>query len=500
MERFRQVVEFAPNALVMVGPAGNIEIANAQVETLFGYSRSELIGSPVEMLVPERYLNDHSQNRLNFMRYPQSRPMGHGRDLYGRRKDGRELPIEIGLQPVATDSGLCILVSIFDISSRRVLEGRYQEALARLQVSEDKFRSILGSIGEAIIIVTPQNGVIESANTAGAEMLEGAVTETSHPVRLFAGSQGERLREAMTKVSRANPAEYLEIEIPISIDKSSWMDVSLRHAVMNGKEAIVLVARDVTERRAMEAQLRQALKLEAIGTLAGGVAHELNNLLQPIIMMTELVLLGTAPGSKQAHQLGRVLDASVKASEIVRRILDFGRLDREKYDRIELSRVVREGLVFARSMLPSTIKLIAEIDDQVGRVLGDATQITQMVINLATNARDAIGSKIGKITVSLSRLDSVSMSIRNALRLGELKNQPYARLVVEDSGSGMSKETIDRIFEPFFTTKEVGRGTGLGLSVVRGIIARHNGAMSIQSSVNRGTKFTIYLPIVESLP
>jgi two-component system, cell cycle sensor histidine kinase and response regulator CckA len=245
----------------------------------------------------------------------------------------------------------------------------------------------------------------------------------------------------------------------------------------------------------LQAKLRQTEKMEAIGTLAGGVAHELNNLLQPIIMMTELVASELPEGSSHHTRLLRVADAGSKASEIVQRILAFGRMDEVSHDLLDIAFVTREAMSFIRTILPSSITLNVEIDDFVGMVRGDKTQLTQVLINLATNARDAIGANVGTVWVSLSRSSTeIEMPISG---IGTLEPGAYAVLAVRDTGVGMDKATVQRVFEPFFTTKGVGLGTGLGLSVTHGIVAGHGGTIQVESTPGGGTSFWIRLPIQE---
>jgi NO-binding membrane sensor protein with MHYT domain/signal transduction histidine kinase len=263
------------------------------------------------------------------------------------------------------------------------------------------------------------------------------------------------------------------------------------------------IALDQTDRIAtsaqnakLQAKLRQAEKMEAIGTLAGGVAHELNNLLQPIIMMTELVLTELPRDGENVAQLNRVVDAGAKAAEIVQRILAFGRADEVSHNLLDIGVVAREAISFVRTILPSSITLKVEIDDTVGAVRGDKTQLTQVLINLATNARDAIGANVGTVWMSLSKTDIKGGGPVSAV--GTLAAGPHAVLTVRDSGAGMDKATVNRIFEPFYTTKGVGKGTGLGLSVTHGIITGHGGAIHVESTPGVGTSFSVLLPIAEA--
>jgi signal transduction histidine kinase len=297
----------------------------------------------------------------------------------------------------------------------------------------------------------------------------------------------------MEKVQAAGQVEHFNWEVIAQDGQTFWADISLRVAPISGKNELLMVVRNVTDRRMIETQLRRALKLQAIGTLAGGVAHELNNLLQPILMMTELAMMDMPEGGEQAKRMERVLNAGVKASQIVRRILEFGRVDQEVHGTITLNKLIHEGVALIRAMLPSTIGITLDIADEACNVQGDATQITQLLINLATNARDAIGREVGDISITLSK---ARVGKETAVTgVGLLKAGEYAVLRVGDSGVGMDADTVERIFEPFFTTKVVGSGTGLGLSVVRGIVVRHKGALQVESAVGKGTACLVYLPI-----
>jgi signal transduction histidine kinase len=364
-----------------------------------------------------------------------------------------------------------------------------------------ELRSIFSAVGEGIFIACPNTGCIRQANEAGLAMFNVAATGQSELT--IAGLLYNRAEEAqhyatalIEKVLAAGQVEHFNWEVIAQNGQTFWADITLRVAPISGQNEILIVVRNVTDRRTIETQLRQALKLQAIGTLAGGVAHELNNLLQPILMMTEMAMMEMPEGGEQAKRLERVLNAGIKASQIVRRILDFGRVDQEVHGTINLNKVVHEGVALVRAMLPSTIGITLDVGDDACNVQGDATQLTQLLINLATNARDAIGRDVGNIFITLSRMRvEKEMSITG---VGSLKAAEYAVLQVEDSGVGMDAETVERIFEPFFTTKAVGSGTGLGLSVVRGIVVRHKGALQVKSALSKGTACLVYLPIDDS--
>lgn len=248
------------------------------------------------------------------------------------------------------------------------------------------------------------------------------------------------------------------------------------------------------DRRNLERHLRHAQRLESLGTLAGGVAHEFNNVLQPIMLYTDLTLEDIAENSDARKNLTKVLDLAKRARGLSNQILTFGRLDAEaELEVTELSSVIEGALTMIRALLPATVDLRAEISADIGVVRCDASQIKQLLVNLCNNAFQALSSADSYIKVSLKE---VGISTPFAAMHPRLRVGPYALLEVVDTGHGMDSQTLNRIFEPFFTTQAVGEGTGLGLSVVHGIVMRHDGEIIVSSESGKGTQFRIYLPLV----
>jgi PAS domain S-box-containing protein len=253
----------------------------------------------------------------------------------------------------------------------------------------------------------------------------------------------------------------------------------------------VAVKQDVTERRQLENQLRQAQKLEAVGTLAGGIAHDFNNILGAIIAFTEMTKMDHQGDAELQDNLDEVLKASQRASTLVRQILAFSRQQQLKRSCVQISSVVKEVLKLLRATLPSTIAIEQGIAANLPDVLADVTQIHQVMMNLCTNAAHAMRGTQGRLRV---QLDALHLPPEEPLPDALLAAGDYVRLIVSDTGHGMTAEILERIFEPFFTTKGPGEGTGLGLSVVHGIVKEHGGVIAVESEPGRGTTFTIYLP------
>ncbi len=245
------------------------------------------------------------------------------------------------------------------------------------------------------------------------------------------------------------------------------------------------------EKAILEVKLRQSQKLEAIGTFAGGIAHEFNNNLGVIIGYTDMVKEGLPEGSQDREDLDAVMRSGQRAKKLVQQILEFSRPKEHQLLRVDISHVVRDTLGFLVSSFPSSLKVKQKISSKTINVNADPDQISQLLVNVISNAEQALDGK-GVISVSLQ---SVTITDKDVENIPELSCGDYAKIVVSDTGDGMSETTVNRIFDPFFTTKEVGQGTGLGLSVVHGIVKRHKGAVTVASELNKGTIFTVYLPL-----
>jgi len=253
----------------------------------------------------------------------------------------------------------------------------------------------------------------------------------------------------------------------------------------------VAVKQDITERLQMEKRMLQAQKMEAIGTLAGGIAHDFNNMLAALFGYAYLLQQDTMGNPLAQESVAEILTAANRAKDLVQQILSFSRQREQKPQVIKLDTIVKEALKFLRASLPAHIKIEKELAVEVPAVLADPTQIYQVTMNLATNALHAMGEQPGRLLV---RLDSVLPTEPLLQAHRELRPILYARLTVSDTGHGMDARTLERIFEPFFTTKPVGKGTGLGLAVVHGIVEAHKGIITVESQVGLGTTFTLYFP------
>ena len=259
----------------------------------------------------------------------------------------------------------------------------------------------------------------------------------------------------------------------------------------DGLNSKLTVFRDITEFKKMEISLRQAQKMESIGTLAGGIAHDFNNILFPIMGHTEILIQGLSGDSPLKESLNKIYTSTLRARDLVRQILTFSRQESSELRPMKMQPIIKEALKLIRSTIPTTIKIQQDIHPDCGIIKADPTQIHQIIMNLIANAYHAIGEGEGMLNINLKEIELGKHDIKNHDMLPGV----YACLTVSDSGIGMDKELIDKIFDPFFTTKEKGKGTGMGLAVVHGLVKNMKGSIKVHSEPGQGTQFDIYFPL-----
>jgi signal transduction histidine kinase/ActR/RegA family two-component response regulator len=298
--------------------------------------------------------------------------------------------------------------------------------------------------------------------------------------------------------------EHLNTELTAEITERQRAEAALRTA----QEALAVrvqertaelattleqLQKEMVERQRLTEELRQVQKMEAVGRLAGGVAHDFNNILAAMIGYTELSMYNIPASNPAWHQLQEVLRAGQRAKALVHQILTFSRRTEQAHTPVQLPPLVEEALALLRASLPSSIEIRQHIDPEVGAVLADPTQLHQVIINLCANAEHAMRQTGGVLDVRLEavKVDTALAAQHPALHLG-----PHVQLTVRDTGQGMPPDVVEHIYDPFFTTKAAGEGTGIGLSVVHGIVVNHGGTITVESRVDYGTTFMIYLPCI----
>jgi PAS domain S-box-containing protein len=439
-------------------------------DQVVGRAIDEVIPEPSRALVLDNYLRAIHERRTVTWDEVSVYPSGV---KYG----------EVSMTPLFDGNDVCtnLLGTVHDVTERRLTEQRVAEQAALLDKANDA------------ILVSGLDGVIQYWNN-GAE-------------RVYGWSRSETIGRNIQTLMRGE-TEALDQAQQRLLEDGHWSG-ELVHFTKAGRRIIVecswtlirdersqprsalIINTDISARKSLEAQVLHAQRLESLGTLAGGVAHDFNNLLTVIRASLELTRADLPKEHPARNLLGEADTAAIRGSELVRQLLTFSRRDVATRRVARLQPLVTEALGLLRVTLPSSVRLETRFDPDVPEVLADSTQIHQVVMNLGTNAIQAMAGRAGRFEVRVQRvvLETALNTHSTILRPGE-----YARLVVADSGNGIDTTTLDHIFDPFFTTKAPGEGTGLGLSVVHGIVRSHDGGIIVRSAPGRGTEFDLYFP------
>jgi len=495
------LLETLPDAIVAVDRAGTIVQVNSQTQELFGYDRDELIGQKVEMLVPENYRHEHHHHRENFAQTPKTRRMGAGLDLYGRRRNGSEFPVEISLSPVSTEHGIFVLSAIRDISDRKKIEEElrraheelYQKTVEQLGESRSRLALIIDSSEDAIIS-KGLDGTITSWNK-GAERIYGYTPEEviGKNISLLAPTDHpDEIPEILRKIARGESVEHDE-SVRVTKD-GRHLDVSISVSPLRDAKGDIVgasaIERDITAQKRAEGQVHQSQKMEAIGRLAGGVAHDFNNILGIINACAEFLRDRLDPAAESSQYVENIKKSIERGSSLTRQLLTFSRSSVIQPRVLDLNERLKDVSKLLRPLMVDDVEILIMSKSPTAVVEADPGQLDQIVVNLAVNARDAM-PRGGKFILETraERFDEGFAEQHQAMSAGK-----YVVLAVSDTGNGMDEATASRIFEPFFTTKEMGKGTGLGLATVYGIVKQSAEHILVYSEMGHGTTFKIYLP------
>jgi len=405
------------------------------------------------------------------------------------RKDGSTVWLENIVKAIRDPHGA--LIGIHGVS-RDITERRQAEEA--LRESESKFRSLFDLSPQAIALTEVESGKLADVNHQLCELTKYSKEEILGQNAIDIGFYKEADRNTFLKeLQTTGEVNGLEMEFRSK-------DNSVLHALMFAR--IIQIARDsfiltifhnITEQKLLEGQLQQAHKMESIGTLAGGIAHDFNNILGIIIGNAELAL-DDVPKENPAHfNLEEIRTAGSRAKDVVRQLLSFARKTKLEKKPTNIAPIIQESLRLLRSSIPTSIDIRQNITKDIATILADPTQINQILINLCTNADHAMSGG-GKIEIILKNveLNENSTAVHPDLHPGQ-----YVNLAVTDTGHGISQEVIGRVFDPYFTTKEVGKGAGMGLAVVHGIVKEHSGIITVNSEIGKGTTFSVFFPVIK---
>jgi PAS domain S-box-containing protein len=377
---------------------------------------------------------------------------------------------------------------LLDLYEQRMISEQKSEAL---RTAKKEWEKTFDAITD-VVSIQDKNMRIVRINQAGSNLFGCSKTdlEGKSYYKLFQDGS-ETYADCQEGQSITDHADSREITYA-SLGKTFLVSAAPLFDNLNNITGVVHVAKDITERKKVETQLRQTYKMEAIGTLAGGIAHEFNNILAAIIGYADLASYKVAEGSEAKADLDEVLKAGLRAKELVKQILAFSHKKEERLGPVQLDLAINEAVKFLQASIPSSIEMRLDISPGCKAILADSTMIHQLLINLCTNAVQSMGTK-GVLEISLSqRTYRENKTLPPPLSPGE-----YLLLRVSDNGPGIKPSIVERIFDPFFTTKEIGKGTGMGLSVVHGIVEKLGGLITVDSEPGKGASFQIYFSVTD---
>ncbi|MEM8947430.1 MAG: PAS domain S-box protein [Planctomycetota bacterium] len=475
------LLESAAQGVIAVSDDGNITVVNSLVEKMFGYQREELIGRPIELLLPKELSDNTIEIQDGTLSRSSSHQLSDGKHFTGHRKSGEKFPVEIALSFVKQDGEHLALALVTDVTKR-------VEADRKLKQSEELYRNVVEDQTDLISRCTP-DGMHTFVNRAYCQyygktpdQLMGASIFDAVPPR-----DRKKIRSSFESLASGTPVNSYEHRV-LQADGTLSLNQRLDRAIYAESgtlKEIQSISRDVTKEREAESQLREAQRLESIAVLASGIAHDFNNLLTPILIYAEGLRSYFADGSIESSQVLQIQAAASRAKELVRQILTFGR-DSHELKRIpsEVAPVIQDTLQLLRASAPKEIQFEVAVDTDCGTVEADPSELYQILSNLCTNACQAMPTG-GTLCVSASEV---------SLEISELPPGRYVQLIVQDTGSGIAVDDLAKIFDPFFSTKAAGEGTGLGLSVVHGAVTGLGGRIDVQSQLGKGTTFVVVLP------
>ena len=492
---FRSLLEAGLDAMLVVDLSGAIVRANSRAELLFGYSRAELLGRPVDSLVPHGQRSRHAALRHDYGIAPHARALNAGLDLVGVRKNGDAFPAEIGLSPLTLGGHAFVCCTVRDITARTV-------AAEALRSADERMRFALHHAKVGFWDMDYATGRVQWSGAIESQygLLPGALGGT---FAAFVDRVHPDDRDTVVAVI-ANAAKSGD-DFAI-LHRTIWPDGTLHWlsgagGVILGKggepSRVIGISIDVTERHTLQQQYQHAQKMEAVGRLAGGVAHDFNNLLTAILGYSELLLAELAPDDPRRPDIKEIENAGRSAATLTRQLLAFSRKQDIEPSLLDLDAVVAGMRLLVERLIGEDVRVVVRLGSESVSILNDRGQVEQIVMNLAVNARDAMPDG-GKLTIETALMEVDAQFARTHVGL---KPGPHVVLTVSDTGVGMTAAVQEHLFEPFFTTKEPGKGTGLGLATVHGIVTRGGGAVTVYSEVGVGTSVHVYFPrAVEARP
>ncbi|MDX8412017.1 MAG: PAS domain S-box protein [Mariprofundaceae bacterium] len=487
-EKFQTLIETATDAIIGMDEQAKVFVWNRAATTIFGYAEDEAMGHDLHgLVVPERYHVKARAGMARFFRDGTGPIIGKSVEMMAQRKDGSEFPVDISISRMRKQSGWQAMAIIRDITMRK----QNEEKLHKLSMAVEQ-------AGESVVI-TNADGYIEYVNPAFTEITGYTVDEVigKTPAVLKSGKQDANFyREFWNTISGGHVWHGTLID---KRKNGSFYPALLSVSPIINDTGVIThyigIQQDMTERSMLEEKFQQAQKMEAIGTLVGGLAHDFNNLLAGMMGNLYLAKCKAEALPEVTSRLKKVEELGFRGAALIAQLLTFARKGEVKMVDFPLVSFVKEAYKLAKMSVPENIDLQARFADKDLAVNGDPVQLQQVIMNLLNNARDAVaGAQSPRIMLELSRFeaDDAFSSAHT-----EVSATSFAHIRVSDNGTGISEEYLDKVFEPYFTTKETGKGTGLGLAMAYGAVRMHGGIFSVESEPGQGAAFHVYLPLIE---
>ena len=480
---FRHTMESISELVSITDTNGYFTFVNKAFLERYNYSRPEIIGKHVSALWSPK---NAAQTLLDVTNFSQSG--GWRGELINVNKDGKEFPVALSTTQIFDETGH--IVGLAGIAEDITEKKRTEEAL---RTSENKYRALIENVPDGVYQSTPDDKLF-TANPALARMLKYDSVEEILAKNVALDIYANPEERLISRKRVEKDVELRNLEVTLKCKDGQIITVLENAHIMRDQDGAVQYVEgtftDITERKFLEDQLRQSQKMESLGTLAGGIAHDFNNILQIILVNTQSLRRGNLEQQKLSQVLEINSGAVKRGASLVQQILTFARKTDVSFESLNLNVLIEELVKMLKETFPKTIVFSAKLEQHLPLIVADYNQVHQVLLNLCVNARDAM-SEGGTICIETKTVGGNTLAKQNP----EAKDEHYVSISVTDSGHGMDEATRGRIFEPFFTTKDKGKGTGLGLAVVYGIMKTHRGFIDVRSQRGVGTTFSCYMPI-----
>ncbi len=526
MAEYEHLLQSLPNGLILVDGRGKIVHVNAQMESMFGFRKEELVGRSLEILMPERFRAGHRRHVANYLDSPRIRPMGSGLELFGLKKDGTEFPVDISLSTLSTRNGLLAMAVVRDITEQKNAEHKIDlsfqiqrtiSSILKISLEPVPLEEQLSHVLDLILTIpgfaTHARGSIYLVDGDNEPKILALKAMHGFSVAQVDSCKSVSLGSGITDAQAAScqivSTDCLEVPreiqyaasgsagqycVPIVFGKRALGVINV--AVTGGhrrtpeeEEFLTAIANSLAgliERHQAEAekgrlreQLAETEKLAALGRIAANVSHTIKNPLTAIGGFANRLMDKLPEGSKEKKYAGLIFSEAIRLENVLQNVLLFSRRDADQREEFRLEEILEKALTMYEDVCRDRAIVITRRLQEVPPVVGNREQVLQAVENLFSNAIDSM-SRGGRLTVSTD--------------VEHLRGASHVAVRVSDTGHGIASENISKIFEPFFTTKLLLKGTGLGLSITKKVIEEHGGFIQVESSVGRGTTFSLYFP------